>query len=388
MQDAAQTGPEMEHDSSGLGFFDLLTILVRYRRPLLIAPVALGALALGATYLVKPTFTAKTTFLPPQQQGATASALASISSIAGLMGASAGIKTPGDQYVALLQSATVADHVIDNFHLMDLYKTKYRFEARQALGSSVRILLGKKDGLITIEADSQDPDLAANIANEYVAGLRELTSHLQLTEAQQRRAFYQAELERTSKQLTAAQTALQNSGFNAGALKTEPKSAADAYARLQAALTDGEVKLESLRRTLTDSSPEVQQQLGVLASLREQLQKAGQQTLPQSDADYIGRYRAFKYQETLFDLFSKQFEMAKLDESHDDTVIQVIDVATPPEHKSAPKRAMTAIATALLSGAALAFVLIFRALWRQAAEHPVNTGKVARLRAAWGRQIT
>jgi len=270
-------------------------------------------------------------------------------------------------------------------HLMALYQAKYRFEARRTLASSVRIALGKKDGLISIEADAKDPALAADIANEYVTGLRALTGRLQLTEAQQRRAFYQVELERTGKQLALAQTALQNSGFNAGALKTEPRAAADAYARLQAALTDGEVRLQALRRSLAESAPEIQQQLGVLAGLREQMQKAGQQSAPQGDVDYIGKYREFKYQETLFDLFSKQFEMAKLDESHDDTLIQIVDAATPPEHKSAPRRAIVAVTTALLSGALIAFALVCRNLWRRATEHPGNAGSVARLSAAWRR---
>lgn len=384
MQDHDQNPPKSE---SELNFLDLLAVFVKHRRLLVIAPLSIGLVALGVSFLITPTFTAKTVFLPPQQQqGSAASALASLGSLAGLMGGAGGIKTSGDQYVSLLQSTAVADHIVDRFDLMKVYEAKYRFAARNTLAGNVRINLGKKDGLISIEADAQDPKLAANIANEYLVALRALSARLQLTEAQQRRAFYQDQLEHTNKQLAAAQSALQSSGFNPGALKAEPKAAADAYARLQAALTDGEVRLEAMRHELVDSAPEVQQQLGVLAGLREQMKKAEEQTPSQGDADYIGKYREYKYQETLFDLFSKQFEMAKLDESHDGALFQVVDPATPPEYKSKPKRAFMAIGATVLSGVLLVIWLSVRELWKQASLRPENARPLASLRDAWIRK--
>jgi uncharacterized protein involved in exopolysaccharide biosynthesis len=373
-----------------LNFLDVLTVLVVHRRLLVILPLVIGLAALGVSFLMKPTFTAKTVFLPPQQQqGAAASALASLGSLAGLMGAAAGgIKTTGDQYVALLQSRTIADHIIDRFDLMKVYEAKYRFAARNTLAGNVHIDLGKKDGLISIEVNAQDPKLAADIANEYVAALRNISERLQLTEAQQRRAFYQTQLERTNKQLAAAQTALQVSGFNPGALKAEPKAAADAYARLQAALTDGEVKLQAMRHNLADSAPEVQAQLGMLAGLREQLKRVEAQTPSESDADYIGKYREYKYQEALFDLFSKQFEMAKLDESRDSGLFEVVDPATPPEYKSKPRRAFIAIGATLASGVLMIFWFCMQALWQQTSMRPENARRVARLHDAWaGKRI-
>lgn len=374
---------------SELNVFDLLAVFVERRRVLIAFPLAVGVIALGVSFLLKPTFTAKTVFLPPQpQQSSAASALSSLGSLAGLVGGGGGLKSSGDQYVSLLESTTVADHIVDRFGLMKVYEAKYRFAARNTLAGNSRIALGKKDGLISIEVDAQDPNLAANIANEYVSALRELSTRLQLTEAQQRRAFYQAQLERTNLQLAAAQTALQSSGFNPGALKAEPKAAADAYARLQAALTDSEVKLQVLRHGLADSAPEVQQQLSVQAGLREQLKRAEEQVPAQGNADYIGKYREYKYQEALFEVFSKQFEMAKLDESHDGSLFQVVDPAKPPEYKSKPKRAFIAIGATVLSGVLLVIWFGVQALWRQAGSRPENTRSLARLRNAWSRKKT
>ena len=139
--------------------------------------------------------------------------------------------------------------------------------------------------------------------------LRRLTSELALTEAQQRRAFFEGELKQTQIKLTEAQQILQSSGFNPGALKAEPKAAAEGYATLKAQATAAEVKLQTMRRSLADSAPELQQQTTLLGALRAQLLKLeGATSGAKNDSDYISRYREYKYQETLFELFSKQFE--------------------------------------------------------------------------------
>jgi uncharacterized protein involved in exopolysaccharide biosynthesis len=265
-----------------------------------------------------------------------------------------------------MQSVNVQDRIVDRFHLMAEYGSKYRFQARNALAANVRATLGKKDGLITIEADANNPQLAADLANAHVAELRRLTGELALTEAQQRRAFFEGELKRTREQLTQAQQELQRSGFNPGAIKTEPKAAAEAYGRIKAEATTAEVKLQTLRRSLSDSSAEVQQQQTLLGALRGQLQKLETSDHPDSsDAGYVGRYREYKYQESLFELFSRQFEAARLDESREGSLIQVVDHATPPEYKSKPKRAFIAIGAAVAAGLVLAIAFLIRHFWRR-----------------------
>lgn len=348
-------------EDDGIDLLALSSHLLSQWKLLASVPLLVGALAFGGTYLIKPTFTAKTTFLPPQQQqSSAASALASLGALAGLAGGAVNIKTSGDQYISLMQSVNVEDQIIDRFKLMERYGAKFRFEARRELEQSVRINLGKKDGLITVEADAHDPQLAADMANQYVAELRRLTSELALTEAQQRRAFFETELKNTKTKLAVAQLALQSGGFNAGAIKAEPKAAAESYAQLKAQLTAAEVRLQGLRRTLTDTAPEVQQQASLVGALQGQLIKLEAKTDDTLGADYVSRYREYKYQEALYELFSKQYEIARLDESREGGLIQVIDVATPPEHKSKPKRAFTALGGALLTALLLSLALMIR----------------------------
>lgn len=345
--------------------FSLTEALLPRWRLLLLAPIAAGAVALGVTYLIAPTFTAKTTFLPPQQQGSggAAAAMASLGALANLAGGA--VKTPGDQYLSLMQSVTVEDRIVDKFGLFELFESKYRFQARKTLRDSARIELGKKDGLITVEVDAKDPKMAADIANQYVEELRHITAGLALTEAQQRRVFFEGELKRTKDALTAAQQALQAVGFNPGAMKTEPKTAAENYARVKAEVTAAEVRLQGMRRSLTDISPEVQQQMATVGALRAELSRLEGSNQSEPGADYIGKYREFKYQESLFELYAKQFELARMDESREGYLIQVVDPATPPEYKSKPRRAQIAVVTAFATGLALCALLLLRSFRHQ-----------------------
>lgn len=360
--------PDIDGDED-VSLVDAVRYLVDRWKLMVFAPLTFGVLALGATYLTAPTFTASTTLLLQQQsQGNAAGALASLGSLPALIGGASAFKSNGELYVALLQSATVSDRIIDQFQLMQVYKDDLRIDARKDLAGNVRFSIGKKDGLITIEVDDKLPARAADIANRYVEELRRMTSTLAVTEAQQRRLFFEQQLKRSRERLDLAQQNLQESGFSGSAVKAEPKATAEAYARLKEAATAAEIKLRGLRGGLTDDSFEVRNGQATLTALRDQLsrfERAG--AAPEIGADYITRYRNFKYEETLFELYARQFELARTDEGRDGGLIQVVDPATPPEKKSKPKRGVTAIAVTMASGILLAIVLLIRRTWRSSA---------------------
>jgi uncharacterized protein involved in exopolysaccharide biosynthesis len=224
------------------------------------------------------------------------------------------------------------------------------------------------------------------MANAYVEELRRLTSTLAVSEAQQRRMFFEKELKDARDQLERAQQALQASGFNVGALRAEPRAAAESYARLKAEITAAEVRTQVLRDSLADSAPELQKQLSQLSALRAQLARLEQAADTNVGPDYLTKYREFKYRETLFELFAKQYELARVDESREGALIQVVDPALPPEYKSKPKRLLIAVAATLLGLLLLGMFIVVRHFWRQTAADPKGAEKVARLRAALGRR--
>jgi uncharacterized protein involved in exopolysaccharide biosynthesis len=327
-----------ESASTGPSLGTLAAPILQRWKTVLGAGLLVGVLGFGASYAIPNRYTASCVFLPPQNQpGGAAGALASLGSLSGLIGAGAAKNSP-DQYVGLMGSATVADRIVGKFDLRKLFDVRYEVDARKRLAQRTVITVGKKDGLISVAYTDIDPARAAAIANQYVEELRTMTNSLAVTEAQQRRVFFEQLLGQTRDRLAAAQKALEATGINAGAINTEPRSAADAYSRVRAESTAAQVRLQVLRSTLADTAPEVRQQQGLVDALRSQLDKLEAQNHGDgsSSGDYVDRYREFKYQEMLLDLFARQYESARVDESREGTLIQVVDRATPPERKSGP----------------------------------------------------
>jgi len=347
---------------------DLLAIgqaLAAAWKSLVAVPLLAGAMGFGVSFLLPQIYVSKVVFLPPQQQqSAAASALAQLGALSGLAGAAAGLKSPADQYVSLMQSASVADRLIDEFKLQSVYDVTYRYQAREKLARNVSIALGRKDGLITVEAEDESPQRAADLANRHVDELRRLTGQLALTEAQQRRVFFEAQLAKTRDRLTAAQAALQASGFNQGALRADARASAESYARLRAEATSMEVRLQTLRRSFAESTTEVQQALTALGAIRSQLGRLESSSDTAGGPDYIGRYREFKYQETLFELFARQYELARVDESREGALIQVVDPAVPAERPSKPRRLLLAAGSAAGGLLTLLILVVVRFSWR------------------------
>lgn len=370
----------VEAASSDISFWTVTRPLAARWKLLLLAPLVVGAVAVACTYLISPEFNAKATFLPPaQQQSAVSSALSQLGALSTIAGAG-GVKSPADQFVALMQSETVAQRMLRRFDLGKVYDTDTLSEAREELARRARIAVGKKDGLISVEVLDTDPARAAAMANAFIEELRKFSSSLALTEAQQRRVFFEGQVKATRERLDSAQLVLQRSGISAGALKAEPKAAAEGFAKLSAELTGAEIKLQALRTGLADITPEVQAQLAMVSGLRSRLARL--ETSAQSgadDVDYLRNYRDFKYQEVLFDVLSRQYEMARVDEAKEGALIQVVDAAQPPERKVSPRRGVVGIVATLTAGLLLALWFIGAELWRVTGSNP----QVAEERRRW-----
>ena len=391
-QSAENNMPMGMQDDDEISLLDLLQTIVDNLRLLVLGPLAVGITALGISFLIPPTYTAKTQFLPPQQQqSAAASMLASLGSLGGLAGAVGGIKNPADQYLAYMKSVTLQDSLIDRFKLLERYEAETKTDARLALTGSVRAVSGK-DGLISVEVDDKDPKFAAELANAHVEELGKLLGKLATTEAQQRRLFFEKQLNQAKDKLIQSEIALKATGVSGSVLKSNPASAVAAVAGLQAAVTAQEVKLGAMRGYLAETAPDFKQAMNELANLRAQLGKQEKDTpstgaKATTEGDYITKYREFKYHETLFELFSKQFELAKVDEAREGAVIQVLDPAQPPERKSKPKKALIAIIATFAAGFALLLFVFIRQALRNSSQNSESVNKLVSIQASWRRAL-
>ena len=381
--------PQSMSEDDEISLLDLLQVVADNLRLLVLGPLAAGLLALAYSFTIPPTFTATTKFMPPQQQqSGAATMLASLGALGGLAGA-VGIKHPADQYVAFLNSNRVHDALVDRFKLMERFQTKSREDARNAVRGSVQIASGK-DGLITIDTSDKDPAYAAQLANAYVEELGNLLNRLAVTEAQQRRLFFEKQLANAKDNLVKAEQALATSGVNSSVLKSTGAAVA-AVAQLKGQIAGQEIKLASMRGYLTESAPDFKQAQTELSAWRAQLASAEKAEpaarVNSGDGDYIATLRNFKYYETLFELFAKQYEVARIDESREGAVIQVLDAAQPPERKSKPKKAQMAMMTTLAAGFALLLFIFVRHALHGAVQTPETAEKLNRLRCAWRRAV-
>jgi uncharacterized protein involved in exopolysaccharide biosynthesis len=300
-------------------------------------PLIAGLMTFALTFLIPPRYTATVVFLPPQQQQSMAStALQSIGMLTGL-GGGLGVKNPVDQFVSFVLSATIRDKLVNQFKLMDVYDESLREDARKELLKRTHAV-GGKDGLVTLEVEDTDPTRAADMANAYIKELDRMMDLLALTDSQRRRAFLETQIKKTNKALGEAELALKKSGVGAGVMNVSPEAAVAQVATLKAQIAATEVQLKTMRTTLTENSPDILQLKQTLHALKEQATAIDKFDNTGDDGGYITRLREFKYQETLFELLSKQLEMAKVDEANDAPNVQVIDQAMVPERKSSPKR--------------------------------------------------
>jgi hypothetical protein len=334
--------------------------------------------------MLTPRYTATAVIMPPQQQQSTASALlGQLGPLAGLAAPGLGLKTPADLYIGMLGGRGIADRLIQTFGLLKVYRVQTVTDARKALAQRSSFSSGK-DSLIKISVDDADPKLAAALANAYVSELYGQTNRLALTESAQRRLFFERQVETEKSALSDAEAAMRSTQERTGVLQVnaQVESVIQSMARLRAEIVGREVTLSSLKNAATVQNPEVVRQEAELSTMREQLRKletsggpkrSGDPLIttsqvPKAGLEYIRALREVRYHETLFELLSKQYEAARIDEAKDAPVIQVVDPAVPPERKSWPPRGLFTVAGACCCGILACLLALIGGRFRDPAE--------------------
>jgi tyrosine-protein kinase Etk/Wzc len=349
---------------------DVVLILAARKGFIFLMTVAGFVIAFGLVLLVTPSYTAKAVILPPEQgQSSGAIMMGQFGALASMtgLGSSLGIKNPVDLYIGILQSRTLIDSMIARFDLVNFYHAKRMSDVRTALLGHSSFAAGK-DGMINISVTDHDPKRAATFANAYVDELYRVNNRLALGGASQRRLFYEQQLNQEKDRLADAEVALKKTEEATGVIAPsgQTETIIRQVAQLQAEITSREVQLDALRTSSTDQNPDVIRINSELAGLREQLRglESGKSkrvpgdisittaNVPQAGLEYIRKERDVKYHQLLFDLLARQYEAARMDEAKAAPLIQVVDVALPPDRKSAPYRAMWA-----LTGVSLGFFL-------------------------------
>jgi tyrosine-protein kinase Etk/Wzc len=382
-------------EEEGRSILDLLLILAA-RKGLILEITLLGGIiaTVIAFLLIPPTYTATAVIMPPQQQSSSAALLGQLSGVSGIASQSLGIKNPSDPYVGILISRTVADELIKQFGLQNVYRKKNLTDTRKKLANRTSFNSAKYS-LIQISVEDRDPRRAADLANAYVDRLQEQNSRLAVTEASQRRLFFERQVELEKNNLTEAEVAFKKMQEQKGIFQVSSQVEAVIRSTIQmrAEVAAGEVNLQRLKAGATTQNPEVMRQEIALKALRGQLQQLEASStkrsqgnplmpttmLPEAGLEYTRRLREVKYRETLFESLAKQYELARIDEAKESPIIQVVDRAIPPDKKSAPTRYIYMIAGILLGG----MLGIFLAFLAHGATNPSCASKIAALKKSF-----
>lgn len=368
-----------EGDEDEISLLDLLIVLAK-RKKLIFSVILFFVLAaVVISLLMRPVYTATTKLLPPQQQDSGAAAMLSqvLGGAAGLAGGALGIKNSNDLYIGMLESREIRGMLIKQFGLQKRYETKTLDDTLNALEGRTEVKAGK-DGIISISVDDKDPRFAARLANAYPDALDRLTHKLALTEASQKRVFFERQLKDAQVHLANAEDQLRSVQERTGLIEPGSQASAviQAVAQARAQIAAKEVQLAGMRAYAAPGNPDLQRTQQELDELRAGLKRLEQRNsaagdimiptgkVPQLGLEYTRQFREVKYRETLFELMAKQVEMARLEEARNAPLIQVLDIATPPAYKSKPKRTLMVA----LAGVVGLFIGIFWAFIREAAE--------------------
>jgi capsule polysaccharide export protein KpsE/RkpR len=391
-------------DGPSVSLVDLLTWVGESKRFIGGIALATGVVAAGISLLLPNVYTARTTMVPPnsQQQSGSAAALAALGNLGGLAGG-LGAKTPDELYVNLLRSDTVLRALDTQFKLKDRYEAKTYEELKSKVAKYIRQSAEKKSGIITVEVDDEDPQFAADLANAHSAEITRLLSRLAMSEAQQRRVFFESQLKDTKENLIKAEQALRQVQEKSGMVVLDKQAEAiiEAVAQLKTRIAEREIRLKVLRTATTAENPDVRMLMSELAALRAELARMESSTvaqgqggeggidipigrLPSAAVDYVRAMREVKFQETMLTSMLKQFEVARLDEAKDAPALQQVDVALPPDRKSKPKRAVIAVGATLFAF----FLASIWTIWRRysalaRANDPERAQALDGLRRAW-----
>jgi tyrosine-protein kinase Etk/Wzc len=362
-----------------INLLDLFLVLNQHRRMILAATAGCGALALLISLLIPNKYTATTRILPPQQaQSSAAAMLGQLGALATLGGKDLGLKNPADLYIGILKSRTIADDLINQFDLKHLYRDKKMADARDDLAKHTTIEAGK-DGLISISFEDRDPKRAAQMANAYVDELYKANQRLAITEAAQRRLFYEKQLEAEKEALANAEVDLKKTQEATGLIQLN--SQADAIIRsvaaLKAQITAKEVQIQGMRTFSTEENPDLVRAQRELSALRSEMarlensQSVGGGNIqvptgkvPQLGLEYTRKLREVKYHEQLFEILAKQYEAARIDEGRSASLVQVVDAAVEPDKKSGPLRSLITALAALFGAVLSAIFVLFSVAYR------------------------
>jgi uncharacterized protein involved in exopolysaccharide biosynthesis len=345
-------------------------------------------LSLGVAFLY-PKYESTVQIMPPESGGGGLAALAlpaitKMPGLAGIAGELLGAKNNGALFMKIMESRTVQDSLITRFDLLSRYHMNSWDAAREKLHSRTAISEDKKSGVITLSVRDHDKKIAADLAGAYVEELDRVVARVSTSSARRERVFVEQRIAEERKQLDDAEKQLSQFASSTMALDVpeQIKVTVGSAAKLQAELIAARAQLEGLSQIYTPDNFRIRALRGNVAELERELSKinsaplaaGGSQdqtnpypsvrSLPQLGVQWIEFYRTAKIHETVFELLTQQYELAKIQEAKEIPTVKVLDPPSTPERRLPSPVLIVEVGT-LITALLACFSVFLRDQWNQ-----------------------
>jgi capsule polysaccharide export protein KpsE/RkpR len=342
----------------------------------------------AVAFVIPKRYASTTRLMPPDNQSNSGIALLAAMASKGGVGPGAlagdllGIKGSGALFTEIIRSRTVQDRLIARFDLRHVYHDRYWEDARKDLTEYSQISEDRKSGVISISVVDRDPQRATQMARAYVEELDRLVAEVSTSSARRERIFIEQRLGTVKRDLDVVSQqfsdyASRNSTID---ITAQAKATVEAAAKLEGELIVAQSELQGLEQIYTDNNVRVRSLRARVDELRTQLHNVGGNPDPESGKDndqdlpsirqlpllgvkWADLYRQVKVQETVYELLTQQYEMAKIQEAKEIPTVKILDDANLPEKKTSPHRLNIILVGGVLGLAIGILFVIGNAFW-------------------------
>ena len=355
-------------------FEDLLIVLVKYRKLIIINVVVVTLASLIISLIIPNRYTSVTSFISPKKKGGLFGDITGFSStikdLSRTLGGRVGsVSDEAYNYLVVLQSRTASEKMINKFDLRKVYeidKDKPFENVVNELKDNSEFHIAD-EGNIIVSVTDKSPLRASEMANYYVQILNELSTELSVTESKNNREFIEKRFFQVQDDIVRIEDSLKNFSkkYNVLEMKEQMKAAITVAAELQAKAEVAKIERDLLKINLGEDNPLVQQADLKVIEINKRLTSMnfGEdenlssslnlfipfQNVPETGIKYVRLMRDYEIQNKLLEFIYPVYEQARIEEQKNIPVVLVVDKAIKPEKKSSPKRSLIVIGSLLLS---------------------------------------
>ena len=356
-------------------FSDYLSVLFKWKKFLIITLLSITVITTVISFLIPKTYKATATvMLPPENSmglGGLSSLLSGAKSALSLGAAVFGtVSTNEDVLLGLLYSRNILTQMIHKYNLIDYYSI-----SDSSIDRTIKAFLGDLDfdmneyGFIEVSVINEDPNISAQMANDFVRIADSLNVVLNTEQARRHRIYIEKRYLQNLDDLQKAEEAFRafQEKYGVYDVPEQVKVAIQSLGALEVEVIKKQIILAALKENFPGQAKQVKDldiQIKTLKQKLDELYTSKKQTsnsifvrmkdVPKLQMEYVRLYRDLEIQNQILEFIYPMYEQAKIEEQKSQPTILVVDKAVPPDDKYAPKKAFIILFVFFLA----AFILI------------------------------